>query len=187
MNKQQFTSNQKQKNMPTNFLENAISIFESYKLMGEKAMAQLADEKLFWQFNAESNSIAMIAQHLNGNMLSRWTDFLTTDGEKDSRNRDAEFETVIKTKEELLQKWNEGWACMFATLKSLNENDLDKIVFIRSKAHTVNEAISRQLAHYSYHVGQLVFVAKMIANEQWKTLSIAKNESKKFNDEMFGK
>src|ERR1700722_956683 len=129
------------------YLNSAIKRFEYYKTLGEKTFEQVGNDDLFWQFNSESNSIAMIVQHLAGNMLSRWTDFLTSDGEKSSRNRDAEFEPVISNRVELLEKWNEGWACMLNALKSLTENDWEKTIYIRGEAHSVVDAINRQLAH----------------------------------------
>jgi len=143
--------------MTSDYLKSSIKQFEYYKLLGEKTFLQLSDEQLYWQYNAESNSIAIIVKHLWGNMLSRWTDFLTSDGEKEWRNRDEEFETTGKIKEDVLIKWNEGWTCLFSTLNSLNEEDLLKTIYIRNEAHTVMEAINRQLAHYPYHIGQLFF------------------------------
>jgi len=173
--------------METNYLSSTIKQFEYYKQLGEKAMEQLTDEQLFSVPSAESNSIVIIVQHLSGNMLSRWTDFLTTDGEKESRNRDAEFEDVIKTKQELNAAWNKGWDMCLNTLKSLEAKDLDKIIYIRNQGHTVMEAINRQLAHYPYHVGQIVFLAKLLVSNSWQTLSIAKNQSKNYNDDKFSK
>jgi hypothetical protein len=150
-------------------------------------MAQIDDEKLFFQVNEDANSIAIIVQHLAGNMLSRWTDFLTTDGEKEWRNRDAEFETNITNKQDLLAYWNSGWQCLFTALEPLTSSDLDKIIYIRNEGHTVLEAINRQLAHYPYHVGQLVFLAKLLAADKWKSLSIPKNKSQEYNQEKFSK
>ncbi len=149
-------------------------------------MAQLKDEDLFWVYNAESNSIAIIVQHLWGNMLSRWTDFLTSDGEKEWRNRDLEFESVINTKEELMEKWNAGWQCLFDALDAIKPGDWDKTIYIRNEPHSVVDAINRQLAHYPYHIGQIVFIGKMAAGD-WKALTIPKGNSQAFNDEMFGK
>jgi len=170
-----------------NYLESAIQQFGYYKYLGDKTFSQLTDEQLFWQYNDESNSVAMIVQHLHGNMLSRFTDFLTSDGEKEWRNRDTEFEAVIKTREELLTKWNEGWECVLNAVRPLTKDDLSKIVRVRSEEHTVEEAINRQLAHYPYHVGQIVFIGKMLANEQWHSLTIPKGKSQAFNDKMFGR
>lgn len=171
--------------MNTNYLESVTRQFEYYKMLGDKAMEQLPAEKLFWQYNDESNSIAVIVKHLWGNMLSRWTDFLTTDGEKEWRNRDAEFEIDITSKEELLKKWNEGWECLFNALRPLTENDLQTIIYIRNQGHTVMEAINRQLAHYPYHIGQMVYIAKMVADNNWKSLSIPRGGSNAFNAEKF--
>ncbi|WP_018341813.1 DUF1572 domain-containing protein [Cytophaga aurantiaca] len=171
--------------MKSNYLESTIKQFEYYKLLGEKTFLQLSDEQLYWQYNPESNSIAIIVKHLWGNMLSRWTDFLTADGEKEWRNRDAEFETEDKTREALLLKWNEGWNCLFSALNNLQEEDLVKTIYIRNQGHTVMEAINRQLAHYPYHVGQIVFLGKMLCNENWQSLSISKGNSKNYNTEKF--
>lgn len=173
--------------MTTDYLESIKKQFYYYKLLGDKTFAQLEDDKLFWQYNDDSNSIATIVKHLWGNMLSRWTDFLTTDGEKESRDRDAEFENDIATREELLTKWDEGWACLFTALDSLQLEDLEKIIYIRNQGHTVAEAINRQLAHYPYHIGQIVFIGKMICGEKWTSLSIPKGDSKQFNADKFSK
>lgn len=159
--------------------------FLSYKSLGEKSIAQLEPEMLFIRPNEESNSIAMIIQHMHGNMLSRWTDFLTSDGEKEWRQRDAEFEVVLKEKEEVMQKWEEGWACLMNALDQLNDSMLANTVLIRNEPHTVTEAINRQLTHYPYHVGQIVFYAKQLLGEKFTSLSIAKNKSQEFNNEKF--
>jgi Protein of unknown function (DUF1572) len=171
--------------MDTNYLESVTKQFEYYKMLGEKAMEQIPEEALFWQYNSESNSIAIIVNHLWGNMLSRWTDFLTTDGEKNWRNRDSEFEDVIKSKAELLQKWNAGWECLLYALRSLAADDLSRIIYIRNQGHAVMEAINRQLAHYPYHIGQMVFIAKMVADGNWKSLSIPKGGSGAYNVQKF--
>ncbi len=173
--------------MSNRFLASAIQQFRYYKSLGDKTFAQLDDEKLFWQYNEESNSIATIIKHLSGNMLSRWTDFLTEDGEKSWRNRDEEFEQFETSKEELLAIWEKGWTCLFDALSSLHEMDLDREIFIRKEAHTVTEAINRQLAHYPYHVGQIVFIGKMCIQEEWKSLSIPKGKSEDYNQEKFTK
>ena len=170
-----------------NYLDSTKKLFAYYKKLGDDAMAQIDDEKLFFQVNEDANSIAIIVQHLAGNMLSRWTDFLTTDGEKEWRNRDAEFETNITNKQDLLAYWNSGWQCLFTALEPLTSSDLDKIIYIRNEGHTVLEAINRQLAHYPYHVGQLVFLAKLLAADKWKSLSIPKNKSQEYNQEKFSK
>ncbi|HEU5366337.1 MAG TPA: DUF1572 family protein [Hanamia sp.] len=172
--------------MPSEYLDSVIKRFLVYKALGDKTMEQLDEENLFWQYNDASNSIAIIVQHLWGNMLSRWTNFLTEDGEKEWRERDAEFEKVIRTKEELIIKWDEGWDCLFDALKSLTKVDLDKTIYIRKEPLTVIDAINRQLAHYSYHVGQIVYIGKMQLNDRWISLSIPKGNSKEFNDKMMG-
>ena len=169
----------------TNYLESVTKQFQYYKMLGDKTITQLEDKDLFWQYNAESNSIAIIVNHLWGNMLSRWTDFLTSDGEKDWRQRDLEFEDMIKTRQQLLEKWNAGWQCLFNALASLNSTNFDTIIYIRNQGHSVMEAINRQLAHYSYHVGQIVFLGKMIKGENWQSLSIPKGASKVYNAEKF--
>lgn len=167
------------------YLESVKKQFLYYKMLGEKAMDQLQEEQLFWQYNGESNSIAILINHITGNMLSRFTDFLTTDGEKPWRNRDAEFTNPFHNKAELMDRWNAGWDCLMRALNQLTTADLEQIVYIRNDGHTVAEAINRQLAHYPYHIGQLVFIAKMLQNDHWKTLSIARNKSTDYNDRKF--
>jgi len=167
------------------YLKSARRQFELYQHLGEKAIAQLPDEALFFQPNEESNSIAVIVRHLWGNMLSRWTDFLTTDGEKPWRQRDAEFESLTKDRNELMQQWQEGWQCLYHALASITDNDLERIVYIRNEGHTILEAINRQIAHYSYHVGQIVYLAKMFRNDAWQTLSIPRNKSADYNATKF--
>jgi len=169
--------------MKKDYIESVKKQFEYYKLLGEKTMAQLPDTALFWQYNEASNSIATIVKHLSGNMLSRWTDFLTSDGEKEWRNRDAEFENDLNTREALMQKWNEGWNCFLDALSSLTDEDLSKIIYIRNQGHTVAEAINRQLAHYPYHIGQIIFIGKMVCDKNWTSLSIPKGTSKTYNTE----
>lgn len=169
------------------YLQCVIKQFEYYKSLGEKTFKQLTDDKLFWQYNTESNCIAVIVKHMWGNMLSRWTDFLTTDGEKEWRNRDSEFKNDISSREELMGKWIAGWDCLFKALNSLTADDLNKTVYIRNQGHTVTEALNRQLAHYSYHIGQIVFIGKMACENNWKSLSIPKGKSSEFNTEKFSK
>lgn len=164
-----------------NYLKSMNRQFLYYKSLGEKAIAQIEDEKLFWQLNEDSNSIATIVKHLSGNMISRWTDFLTTNGEKEWRNRDGEFENDIKTRAEVIALWDKGWDRLFKTLNELKPDDLEKIIYIRNEGHTVMEAINRQLAHYPYHVGQIVYVAKIIKSSDWASLSIPRNKSKDYN------
>ncbi len=155
--------------------------------MGEKAMAQVEDKRLFWCFNNDSNSVAIIVQHMSGNMMSRFTNFYEEDGEKSWRNRDREFEHIVTSREEMMDVWEKGWTTFLNVINNLRDLDLERTVYIRSEPHTVLEAINRQLAHYSYHVGQIVFLSKMIADQEWKTLSIAKNKSGEFNAQKFGK
>ena len=171
--------------MNNNYLDSVKKQFEYYKLLGEKTFAQVPEDKLFWQYNPESNSIATIVKHLWGNMLSRWTDFLTADGEKTWRDREAEFENDIATKQALLEKWEEGWQCLFKALDGLTESDLDKTIYIRNMGHSVTEAINRQLAHYPYHIGQIVFIGKMACDDAWASLSIPKGNSSAYNAEKF--
>ncbi len=173
--------------MKTDYLTSVIKQFEYYKMLGDKTLARLSDDQLAWQYNAESNSIITIVKHLHGNMLSRWTDFLNSDGEKEWRDRDGEFENEVIKKQQVLNLWEEGWSCLLQVLKSLNENDLERIVYIRNQGHSVTEAINRQLAHYPYHVGQIVFAGKMILNNDWESLSIPRGHSDKFNAEKFAK
>ena len=167
------------------YLTGMRNLFAYYRQLGEKTFGQMTDEQLSWQYNAESNSVAIIVKHLWGNMLSRWTDFLTSDGEKEWRHRDAEFDIDIRGREELMSKWNEGWDCLFAALEPLEDLDLNKEVSIRNQKHTVSEAINRQLAHYAYHVGQIVYVGKMVSDSQWQSLSIPRGKSDKYNQEKF--
>lgn len=170
------------------FISNSKVQFEYYKHLGEKAMEQLSEKQLFISPKMESNSIAIIVKHLWGNMLSRWTNFLHEDGEKSWRQRDEEFELGnLKTKDELLTLWGEGWACLFESLDQLNKDNFDTVIYIRNKGHNVIEAVQRQMMHYAYHVGQIVFLAKILANDQWTSLSIPKNKSQSFNDKSFSK
>lgn len=169
------------------FLGSIQKQFHYYKLLGEKTIEQIPEKKLFWQAHEQCNSVAIIVQHLSGNMLSRLTDFLTTDGEKEWRQRDNEFKTVLNDKSAVIEEWNKGWECLFLALKQLSENDLDKGIYIRNMEHSVGEAIHRQLAHYSYHVGQLVFLGKLICGKQWKSLSIPIGKSEEYNQSKFKK
>ena len=170
-----------------NYLHSVHKQFSYYRILGDKTFGQLQDEELFWQYNPESNSIAIVVNHMWGNMKSRWTDFLTTDGEKDWRNRDLEFEDVIKSRAGLLEKWDDGWNCLFTALDSINEHNYDTEVYIRNQSHSITEAINRQMMHYAYHVGQVVYIGRMIKGDQWVSLSIPKNESKEFNDKKFAR
>ncbi|CAM2936318.1 DUF1572 family protein [Paenibacillus taichungensis] len=169
------------------FLDTAEKQFLYYKQLGEKAMEQLESEQLFQSWNEDANSIAVIVKHLWGNMLSRWTDALTTDGEKPWRERDAEFVNDISTREELLAKWEEGWNCLFGAIRSFTPEQLSHIIYIRNEGHTVMEAIIRQLAHYPYHVGQIIYAAKMLKETAWNSLSIPRNGSDQYNGGKFAK
>jgi hypothetical protein len=168
----------------TQYIQSAKNQFLQYKSLAEKAIAQVPDDKINWQYNPETNSISIIVKHLSGNMLSRFTDFLTTDGEKKWRNRDGEFEIEGLTKDQLMEAWNKGWTCLFSALDGLSPEDLSKKVWIRNEEHTVMEAINRQLTHYASHVGQIIYIAKMICDQDWKTLTIARKASAAFNTKM---
>ncbi len=159
--------------------------FQYYKHLGEKAIEQMEDDHLFIQPDEESNSVAIIIKHMHGNMLSRWTNFLTEDGEKPWRQRDTEFEDNNVTRAALLKQWEDGWQCLFNALNSITDEDIEQIIYIRNEGHTVMEAINRQMAHYPYHVGQIVYIAKMFKKDGWKSLSIPKNNSKEYNAEKF--
>lgn len=172
-------------NATTSYLESVKKQFLYYKILGEKAIEQLEPEQLFVSVNEDTNSIAAIVKHLAGNMLSRWTDFLTTDGEKETRNRDHEFENDLESKEQVLSVWNTGWDCFLGALDSLQSEQLSEIIYIRNEGHTVIEAINRQLAHYPYHVGQIVFYAKQLKKSDWNSLSIPKNKSNTYNANKF--
>ncbi|MBS1487792.1 MAG: DUF1572 family protein [Bacteroidetes bacterium] len=169
------------------FLESSIKLFRYYKKLGEGAMDQLTDEEVLAKPNQASNSIALIVHHLSGNMLSRWTDFLTTDGEKPWRQREAEFEKSYANKSEMMEAWQKGWKCLLDTLESLKPADLSTIVYIRHEGQSVLEAIQRQLAHYPHHVGQIVYQAKILKGDSFRSLSIPKGKSDDFNKEHFDK
>ena len=165
----------------TSYIEDALAVFRYYKMLGERAMEQVTDAQLFASLDDESNSIAIIVKHMTGNMRSRWTDFLTTDGEKPDRNRDGEFVDPPATREALMREWEHGWRCVFEALEPLSDSDLGRIVTIRGEAHSVMQAINRQLAHYPHHVGQIVLLAKHYAGGQWQSLSVPRNKSAEFN------
>src|SRR5437016_5682002 len=168
----------------TSYLEDSLTLFRYYKNLAERAMAQVTDEELLAVLDDEMNSIAVIVKHMAGNMRSRWTDFLTSDGEKPNRQRDAEFVDPPSTREALLAVWEEGWQCLLGTLETLSEQDLQQTVTIRGEAHSVMQAINRQVAHYSYHCGQIVFLAKHFQNKQWKSLSVPRGKSAEFNQKV---
>lgn len=162
------------------YLTNCIAQFKSYKEVADKTLAQLEEEDLHWKFNEESNSIAAIIIHMSENMLSRWTDFFTSDGEKDWRDRDSEFEPQLLSKEDLLVRWEKGWNCLFDALNSLNTSNFNTPISIRNKKVTLIESITRQLAHFPYHIGQIAYVGKMILDSQWQSASIPRGKSKEF-------
>ena len=173
--------------MGNSYLSSITKQFEYYKSLGDKTIKQLSFEDLQWQSNEDSNSVAIIVKHIAGNMLSRWTNFLTEDGEKTWRHRDEEFIDSFNSIEDLIAAWESGWLCLFNALKPLKEEDLERIIYIRNQGHTVTEAINRQLTHYSYHIGQMVFLGKLIKGEEWQSLSIPKGNSKMYNAEKFSK
>jgi len=173
--------------MIQNYLQSVKKQFLFAKTLGDQCFDQLSDDDLFWRHSPENNSIAVIVNHLNGNMLSRWTDFLTSDGEKKWRQRDQEFEEIITSRAQLISKWEEGWKVLFTALESINEENYNEKIYIRNQGHTITEAINRQLGHYSYHIGQIVFIAKMRSGEKWNSLSIPKGKSSAYNANKFAK
>jgi hypothetical protein len=168
------------------YLETVLATFKKQKTLAEKAFAQLESKHFHVTLDAESNSVAVIIKHMSGNMRSRWQDFLTTDGEKSDRDRDQEFNSN-ESVSELMQLWEEGWRILFTTLESLTPDDLLKTVLIRAQPYTVLQAIERQVDHYAYHVGQIVFLAKHLQSETWQTLSVARGQSRAFNEKTFDK
>ena len=168
-----------------NYFEDALSALRAYKKLAEKGIAQLNDEEFFVTLDEESNSVAVIMKHMAGNMFSRWTDFLTSDGEKPDRNRDMEFVIESKTtKDDVIDYWERGWNCVFNALEPLRPEDFEKKVTIRGEEHTIVQAINRQLMHYSYHIGQIVFLAKHFRSVEWKSSSVPRNRSAEFNASM---
>jgi len=165
----------------TSYLEDSLAVFRVYKSLGDRAMAQVSDEQLQLAIDPESNSIATIVKHLAGNMRSRWTDFLTSDGEKPDRNRDSEFEAPPATRAALLELWEAGWRSVFSALEPLKDSDLERTVYIRNEPHSVMQAINRQVAHYALHIGQIIFLAKHLQSSRWVSLSIPRGKSGDFN------
>ena len=168
----------------TVYLESVIKRFLTYKVLGDMTFAQLGEKDFYYTPGESSNSIAVIIQHMHGNMMSRWTNFLTEDGEKPGRNRDEEFSPPTCSKKQLLTLWEDGWRCLIETLRSLKEEDLLKTITIRHEPLIAIDAINRQLAHYPHHVGQIVYIGKMILDQNWKSLSISKGASQAFNKTM---
>ena len=173
-------------NFQENYLKSVRKEFSRYKSMGEKTFDQLTDEEIHWKYVDSDNSIAIIVKHIVGNMLSRWTNFLTEDGEKTWRNRETEFEAPYASKSEMLNAWEKGWNCLFAALDNIDSSNFDSKIKIRNEDHSIVEAVNRQLAHYPSHVGQIVFLGKMIKGADWASLSIPKGQSEAFNKKMFG-
>jgi hypothetical protein len=165
----------------TSYVEDSTALFRFYKQLADRAMAQVTDEQLYLTLDHEANSIAVIVKHMAGNMRSRWTDFLTTDGEKPNRNRDSEFAEPAATREALLEDWESGWAAVFGALEPLTDADLGRTITIRGEAHSVMQAINRQVAHYAHHAGQIVLLAKHYACDHWESLSVPRNRSAEFN------
>jgi hypothetical protein len=165
----------------TSCLADALSLFRYYKRLGDGALAQLTDAQLYTVLDPEMNSVAIIVKHMTGNMISRWTGFPDADGESATRDRDAEFVDPLPSRAALLESWEEGWHCVFSALESLSDADLPRRVTIRGEAHSVTQAIHRQLGHYAYHVGQIVFLAKHLQHANWRSLSIPRNQSAQFN------
>lgn len=174
-------------NFVQSYLDSVKFEFRRYKAYGDKTFAQLTEEQLHRQPSKEDNSIAIIIKHLAGNMLSRWTNFLTEDGEKTWRKRDSEFERPPKSRNDLIELWEKGWNCLFTALDGIDDSNFNTQIKIRDKEHSIPEAINRQLAHYASHVGQIIFLGKMIKGYEWESLSIPKGGSKAFNQKMFGK
>jgi len=164
-----------------NYHSDAVKSFRNYKKMAERAIGQISDEEFFALIDAEANSIAVIVKHIAGNALSRWTDFLTSDGEKDFRNRDIEFELIDDTRESLMEFWERGWLALIDNLEPLTVDDFSRTITIRGEPHTIVEAVNRQMTHYAYHIGQIVLLAKHFKSAEWKTLSVPKNKSAEFN------
>jgi len=165
----------------TSYIEDVLALFRFYKKMGEGAIEQVTDEQLFATLDEEMNSIAIMVKHMTGNMRSRWTDFLTSDGEKPDRNRDMEFVAPPASRADLMAQWNAGWDLVFRALEPLSDADLERKVTIRGEPHSVMQAINRQIAHYAYHSGQIVFLAKHLKAGDWKSLSVPRNRSAEFN------
>lgn len=171
----------------SSYLTSIIKQFEYYKSLGDETFKQLTFDELQWQSHEDTNSISIIVKHIVGNMLSRWTNFLTEDGEKEWRHRDEEFNATFNTYEDLITTWETGWKCLFDAITPLTKDDLERIIYIRNQGHTVTEAINRQLAHYCFHIGQIVFLGKLLKASDWESLSIPKGNSTAYNDDKFSK
>lgn len=171
-------------NFNENYLTDAVHSLRNYKRLADRAIEQVSDEEFFATIDTESNSIAVIVKHIAGNQHSRWRDFLTTDGEKPDRDRDREFELIADTRESLLEFWESGWTTLFASIEPLTDEDFSRTITVRGEPHTVVEAINRQLTHYSYHIGQIVFLAKYLKSSDWKTQSVPRNRSAQYNQHL---
>jgi hypothetical protein len=165
----------------TSYLKDSLAVFRYYKRLAERAIEQVSEADLFTELGPETNSIAVVIKHMSGNMSSRWTDFLTTDGEKPDRNRDSEFEAPPPTRAQVLELWEQGWQCLFTAIEPLTDADLTRTVFIRGEAHSAMQAINRQVAHYQYHIGQIVLLARHFAGDRWQSLSVPRKGSAEFN------
>lgn len=174
-------------NYQENYIKSALFEFQRYKTLGDKTFEQLEDKDIHWVYNEYDNSIAIIVKHITGNMLSRWTNFLTEDGEKRWRNRETEFEDSYDSKSKMVAAWENGWQCLFDALASVNSENFNSSIKIRNESHTIFEAVNRQLAHYANHVGQIVYIGKMIKNNEWTSPSIPKGKSVDYNNNKFGK
>ncbi|WP_297795173.1 DUF1572 family protein [uncultured Eudoraea sp.] len=172
-------------NLPADYLKSILFESQRYKSLGDKTFIQLNESDIHWKYESSGNSIAVVVKHLSGNMLSRWTNFLTEDGEKIWRNRDSEFEASYKTKKEMLTAWETGWNCFFKAIQQVNSENFENKIKIRNEPHTLIEALNRQLAHYSYHVGQIVLIGKTIKGKSWVSLSIPKGQSEAYNKSKF--
>jgi hypothetical protein len=168
----------------TSYLKDSLSLFRYYKTLAERAMDQVTEEQLFAALDGETNSIGIVVKHIAGNMRSRWTDFLTSDGEKPDRHRDSEFTDPPATRAALLELWEDGWKRLFGALDPLSDADLERTVTIRGEAHSVMQAINRQMAHYTLHIGQIVMLAKHFAGERWQALTVPRNRSSEFNQKV---
>jgi hypothetical protein len=173
--------------LTTSYLRDSLSVFHYYKKLAERAMEQVSDEQLFVVLDGEMNSIAIIVKHLVGNMQSRWQDFLTSDGEKPDRKRDTEFEDPPANRAALTKLWDDGWDFVFTALEPLSDADIERTVTIRGEPHSVMQAINRQITHYSYHCGQIVFLAKHLQAAQWRSLSVPRGKSEDFNQRVVSK
>ncbi len=169
------------------YLDSILKQFAYYKQLGERAMAQLDDQQLFEMPGPDSNSIDILVKHMAGNMLSRFTDFRQSDGEKTWRNRDQEFVSTFASRNALMEYWEKGWNCVFEAVRPIKTSELSDLVYIRNQGHTIIEALNRQLAHYAYHTGQMVYVAKTLKGKNWQSLSIPKGESTSYNAEKFAR